>query len=112
MNTRESYAEARKVGRCVLCPNEAMKHPDGHPMSLCGYHAEANAEFHARRKAERLKAGRCPHCGGEPTPGYKTCLAARQCDRVYHHRPQRVIHPKRFVRLAGSPPLKLNTDAD
>jgi hypothetical protein len=86
--TAASYALLRSLGKCTHCGHrDAMEDPNtGETMCLCGICAESNIDNKAQTKARRLAEGKCPHCGGEPTPGYKTCAAGRDAYARHHKR--------------------------
>ena len=108
--TAASYALLRSLGKCTHCGHrDAMEDPKtGDPMCLCGICAEDSLAFTAERKARRLAAGQCPHCGGEPSPGYKTCAAWREADRRYHKRRYPQVGS---ASIPGVGTKKVSTDA-
>ena len=80
----ERYNALKLAGTCVSC-----KVRDPIPdRTQCGACAEAQVEQRSALIARRVADGKCPHCGNAPTPGYKTCLVARQRDQAYRHRGQ------------------------
>ena len=80
MTAAYRYYELKKCRICTHCG-----HRDAMPgRVLCGVCSETNVESAERLKSERRAKGLCHHCGQPPTPGYKTCAAWRERDRMYH----------------------------
>ena len=71
---QERYNALKAEGKCVSC-----KHREPMPERVqCGLCAENQIERATALRQSRIDAGQCPHCGGEPLPGFRVCAKHRK----------------------------------
>ena len=95
---QERYYALRDAGTCVSC-----KRRDPMPgATQCGSCAEDQVSQKQALVERRKSNGLCPHCGKEPTPGYKSCQAARDAAKRYRVKVPDLVHSRQALNRASA----------